>query len=48
MLTEDQFMPELHLKQLGFTYSNCGPLTKHRKRIQLFRETGNLKHLYRN
>ena len=39
-------MPELHLKQSGFTYSACGPFTKHRERIQKFRETGNLKHLY--
>ena len=41
-------MPELHLKQPGFTYSTCGRFTKHRKRIQKFRETGNLKHVYRN
>ena len=44
----DKFMPELHLKQLGFTYNFCGPFTKHRERIQKFRETGNLTHLYRN
>ena len=41
-------MPELYLKQLGFTYSTSGPFPKHRKTIQKFRETGNLKHLYRN
>ena len=41
-------MQELHLKQPGFTYSACGPFTKHRERIQKFRETGNLKYLYRN
>ena len=42
-------MPELYLKQPGFTYSVCGPFTKHRERIQKFRETGNLKHyLYWN
>ena len=41
-------MPELHLKQPGFTYSAWGPFTKYRERIQKFRETGNLKHLYRN
>ena len=41
-------MPEQHLKQPGFIYS-CGRLfTKHGERIQKFRETGNLKHLYRN
>ena len=48
LLTGDKFMPELHLKQAGFTYSACEPFTKHRERIQEFRETENLKHLYRN
>ena len=38
----------MHLKQPGFTYSARGSFTKHRERIQQFRETGNLKHLYRN
>ena len=41
-------MQELHLKQPRFTYSACGPFTKHSKRIQKFRETVNLKRLYRN
>ena len=41
-------MPELHLKQREFTYSACGPFTKHSDRIQNYRETGNLKHLHRN
>ena len=31
LLTGDKFMPELHLKQPGFTYSACGPFTKHRE-----------------
>ena len=48
LLTGDKFMPELHLKHPGFTQSTCGPFTKHRERIQKFRETGNLKHLYGN
>ena len=48
MLTGDKFIPQLHLKQPEFTYSACGPFTKHRERIQKFRETGNLKNLYRN
>ena len=47
-MTGDKFMPELHLKQAGFTYRNCGPFTKHYKKIQKFREAGNLKHLCRN
>ena len=41
-------MPELHLKQPGFTYSACGPFTKYCERNKKFRQTGNLEHLYRN
>ena len=26
----DSFMPEMHLKQPGFTYSPCGPFTKNK------------------
>ena len=48
LLTGDTFMPELHLKKPRFTYSACGPFTKHCERIQKFRGTGNLKHLHRN
>ena len=48
LLAGDKFMSELHLKQPGFTYSACGPFTKHCERIKKFRETGDLKYLYRN
>lgn len=27
-------MPEMHLRQPGFTYSSCGPRTKKKTRIQ--------------
>ena len=40
-------MLELHLKQPGFN-SAYVPFTNYCKRIQKFRKTGNLKHLYRN
>ena len=33
-------MPEMHLRQPGFTYSNCGPFTKNKEIIQKFKETG--------
>ena len=46
LLTGEKFMPELHLKQPGFTDSACGPFTKH-KRFQIFRETAQRKHLNR-
>ena len=48
LLRADKFIPELHLKVPGFIYSARESFTKQRKRIQKFRETGNLKHLYRN
>ena len=41
-------MPKLHLKQSRSTYSACGSFTKYHEIIQKFRQTGNLKHLYRN
>ena len=41
-------MPELHLRQPGFTSSTCGPFTKHRKKIQKFKLTGNLRRIYKN
>ena len=41
-------MPEMHLKQLGFTYSACGPYTKNKERIEKFIQTGNTDFIYRN
>ena len=34
LLVGDKFMPEMHLKQPGFTYSTCGPFTKNKERIE--------------
>ena len=34
LLAGDKFMPEMHLKQLGFTYSACGPFTKNKKEFK--------------
>ena len=44
----DKFMPEMHLRQPQFTYSACGPFTKHKERIQKFKETGDTKYIYKN
>ena len=44
----DKFMPEMHLRQPGFTCSACGPFTKNKQRIQKFMETGDTKYIYRN
>ena len=35
-------MPELSLRQPAFTYSACGSFTKHRERMQKFREISDL------
>ena len=49
LLAGDMFMPNLHLMWPEFSYcSACGPFTKHRERIQKFKETENLKHIYKN
>ena len=41
-------MPEIHLRQPQFTYSTCGPFTKHKQRIQKFKETGDTDYIYKN
>ena len=48
LLAGDRFMPEMHLRQPGFTYSACGPFTKTSERIAKFKETGDPKYIYRN
>ena len=41
-------MPEMHLKQPGFTYSACSPFTQNKKKIEKFMQTGNTDFIYRN
>ena len=48
LLARDKFMPEMHLKQPGFTYSACGPFTKNKERIQKFKDTGDTNYIYKN
>ena len=48
LLAGDKFMHKMHLKQIGFTYSACGPFTKNKGRIQKFKETGDTKYIYKN
>ena len=44
----DNFMPAMHLRQPQFSYSACGPFTKHKQIIQKFKETGDTKYFYKN
>ena len=48
LLTGDKFMPKMHLRQPGFTYSACGPFTKNKRRIEQFLKTGNTDFIYKN
>ena len=48
LLVGDKFMPEMHLKQPGFTYSAFGPFTKNKERIGKFMQTENIDFIYKN
>ena len=48
LLTGNKFMPEMHLRQPGFTYSACGPFTKNKERIENFMKTGVTDSIYKN
>ena len=41
-------MTEMHLRQPQFVYSACGPFTRHKERIKIFKQTGNTRYIYRN
>ena len=48
LLVGDKFMPEMRLRQPGFTYSACGPFTKNKERIEKFMQSGNTDFIYKN
>ena len=41
-------MPEMQLRQPGFTYSACGPFTKSKEKILKFKETGDSRYVYQD
>ena len=46
LLSGDKFMPEMHLRQPGFTYIACESFTKNKERIKIFKETGDSRYTY--
>ena len=38
LLAGDRFMPEMHLRQPGFTYSTCGAFTKNKEKMEKFKQ----------
>ena len=41
-------MPDMHLRQPGFTYSACEPFTKNKERTKKFKETADSRYVYQN
>ena len=48
LLVGDKFMPEMHLKKLGFTCSACGLFTKNKERVKKFIQTGYTDFIFEN
>ena len=48
LLAGEKFMPEMHLRQPQFVYSACGPFTRHKERINKFKQTGDARYISRN
>ena len=48
LLAGDKFMPEMHLKQPGFTYSACEPFTKNKERNEKSKGTRDTNYIYKN
>ena len=40
LLAGNKFMPKMHLRQPGFTYSACGPITKIKKEYKDLNKLG--------
>ena len=48
LLAGDKFVPEVYLRQPGFTYRACELFTKNKERIQIFKEAGDSRYIYQN
>ena len=48
LLAGDKLMPEIHLRQPGFTCSACESFAKNIERIQKFKERGDSQYIYQN
>ena len=48
LLEGNKFMPKMHLRQPGFTYSACGRFTKNKEWIKKIEETGDSQYIYQS
>ena len=47
LLAGNKLMPEMYLRQPGFTYNACGPFTKDKERIKKFKQKGDSRYIYK-
>ena len=45
LLPRDKFFHQIHLRQPRIIYSTCGPFTRNKGGIQMFKEIGNSRHI---
>ena len=48
LLARNKFMPKMHLRQPGSTYSSSKPFKKKKERIQKFIKTGDSPYIHQN
>ena len=48
LLTGDKLIPEMHLRQTGFTYCPCEPFAKNKEKIQRLEERGDWRFIKTN
>ena len=48
LLAGDNFMPEMHLRRSGFTYSACRAFSKNKERIKKVNGTGDSSYIYQD
>ena len=46
LLAGGKFMPDMQLRQHGFTYNSCGLFSKNKKRIRKIKETEYWRYIY--
>ena len=45
LLAGDTFIPKMHWRQPGFTYSAYGPFTQNKEKIEKSKKTGDLQYI---
>ena len=48
LLAGDKYIPEMQLRQPGFTQSACRPFTKSKEKTQKLKKSGDSQYIYQN